>query len=328
MIKKYNEDQIIQGIFSGDVNILSRAITLVESRKKEDRVSAGKIVQACLEKSGRSLRIGITGPPGAGKSTLIDALGMYALGQGKKAAVLSIDPSSSRNHGSILGDKTRMQRLFRNENAYIRPSPSSGMSGGVGPATREAVILCESCGFNFIMIETVGVGQGESAVRSLADFFLLVQIPGAGDELQGIKRGVLELADAVVINKADGDNLQRAQNARSIYKNAIMLTQTKEWGWQVPVEICSAQNEVGIDRVWRILKDYQKASESCGFLSRQRKEQSKYWFYEVINRFIQENFWSNTDVHRILSAKEKTVLSGKASPLQAAEDAISELKKL
>jgi len=320
--------EYIKGIFSGDTTLLGRAITLVESRKKSDRNTARKVVQGCIEKSGNSFRLGITGPPGVGKSTFIDALGHHAVVNGKKVAVLAVDPSSARSQGSILGDKTRMMRLFKNQNAFIRPSPSSGASGGIGAATREAIILCEAAGFDFIIVETVGVGQNETAVHSLVDFFLLLQMPGAGDELQGIKRGILELADAILINKADGDNREKALKALSVFRNALILFGDKECGWIVPVEICSAQNEDGIDTVWSIINDYHKRALDCGSFMNRRSDQLRFWFYQTLRHTIEENIFSRTDVRRIIATKEKNVLRGGISPVRAAEEALREFKKL
>ncbi|MDP4290279.1 MAG: methylmalonyl Co-A mutase-associated GTPase MeaB, partial [Bacteroidota bacterium] len=256
--KQLSVDEYVDGILKGNRIILSQAITLVESSLHAHKILAQQIIERCLPYSGNSFRIGITGVPGVGKSTFIEAFGTYLTSMGHKLAVLAIDPSSSRSRGSILGDKTRMEDLSIDPNAFIRPSPSAGSLGGVARKTRESIILCEAAGFDIIFIETVGVGQSETAVHSMVDFFLLLMLAGAGDELQGIKRGIMEMADAIVINKADGDNLLKAQTAKVEYQNALHLFPTAESGWNPEVETMSARKKEGMDRVWDIIQRYRE----------------------------------------------------------------------
>ncbi|HWS01663.1 MAG TPA: methylmalonyl Co-A mutase-associated GTPase MeaB, partial [Prolixibacteraceae bacterium] len=254
--KELTVDQYCDGILQGNRTILSRAVTLIESNKTEHQHIAQEIIGRCLPYSGKSVRIGITGVPGAGKSTFIESFGTYLTSIGKKLAVLAIDPSSERSKGSILGDKTRMEVLSSDPNAYIRPSPSSGSLGGVARKTRETILLCEAAGFDTLLIETVGVGQSETAVHSMVDFFLLLQIAGAGDELQGIKRGIMEMADAIVINKADGDNINRAKTAATLYRNALHLFPPTTSGWIPQVKICSSIRKTGIEEIALCLEEY------------------------------------------------------------------------
>ena len=260
----------LQGILSGNRVILSKAITLIESSKKEHQELAQEIIEKCLPHSGKSFRLGITGVPGVGKSTFIEAIGMYLIGQGKKIAVLAIDPSSQRSKGSILGDKTRMEDLANNPNAFIRPSASAGSLGGVARKTKETIILCEAAGFDTIFVETVGVGQSETAVASMVDFFLLLMLAGAGDELQGIKRGIMEMADMILINKAEGDNLQKAKLARTQYENALHLFPPAPSGWTPLVETCSALHHQGMETVWKMIEDYLKLVENNGYFDKNR----------------------------------------------------------
>jgi len=270
----------VNGILSSDISVLSQAITLVESAKQEHKEQAQKIINSCIPYSGKSIRIGITGVPGVGKSTFIEALGMYLIEKGNKIAVLAIDPSSEKTGGSILGDKTRMEKLSASKNAFIRPSPSGGSLGGVARKTAETIILCEAAGYNIIFVETVGVGQSEIAVSSMVDFFLLLMLAGAGDELQGIKRGIMEMADAVVINKADGENINKAKLAQAEYKNALHLFPQAESNLKPVVQIASSVTGHGIAEVWDIIKSYESFTKETGFFITKRNKQAKYRMYE------------------------------------------------
>ncbi|NTV84851.1 MAG: methylmalonyl Co-A mutase-associated GTPase MeaB, partial [Bacteroidales bacterium] len=262
----------VQGILEGNRALLSKAITMVESALPRHQQLAQEIIGACVPYSGKSVRVGITGVPGVGKSTFIEALGKYLTAQGNKIAVLAIDPSSRRTRGSILGDKTRMEDLANDPNAYIRPSSSTGTLGGVARNTRESIILCEAAGFNIIFVETVGVGQSEIAVHSMVDFFLLLMLAGAGDELQGIKRGIMEMADAIVINKADGDNIKKAELAAREYKNALHLFPPAPSGWTPLVITASSTEKTGIQDTWRMVEDYMKLTHGSGYFEVRRKE--------------------------------------------------------
>lgn len=304
----------IHGIIEKKISILSQAITLIESSKKEHKEKAQEIINACLPHSGKSLRIGITGVPGVGKSTFIEALGMQLVNKGKKVAVLAIDPSSKKTGGSILGDKTRMEELSANKNAFIRPSPSGGTLGGVTRKTAETIILCEAAGFDVIFVETVGVGQSELAVSSMVDFFLLLMLAGAGDELQGIKRGIMEMADAIVINKADGDNKNKAKLAKAEYKNALHLFPATESGWEPTVQTVSSYTKDGINELWDLILKYENYTKANGFFTKKRNQQAKYRMYETINEELKSRFYNNPEKQKQISQLEKDVLSGKISP--------------
>ncbi|MGE4586069.1 MAG: methylmalonyl Co-A mutase-associated GTPase MeaB [Mangrovibacterium sp.] len=308
----------VSGIREGNRTVLSRAVTLVESSKREHQAIAQEIILQCLPHSGRSVRIGITGVPGVGKSTFIESMGKYITGQGHKLAVLAIDPSSERSRGSILGDKTRMEELSSDPNAYIRPSPSAGSLGGVARKTRETIILCEAAGFDMIFIETVGVGQSETVVHSMVDFFLLLMLSGAGDELQGIKRGIMEMADAIAINKADGDNVKRAEMARVQYLNALHLFPPSESGWKPRVLTCSAIRKNGIDQIWETIGRYLSLVNGNGFFRHKRNEQSKFWMYETINEQLKSGFYQNQYMKGLIPELERKVLDGKMSSFVAA----------
>lgn len=321
--KELTVDDYVDGILKGNWMILSRAVTLVESLKAEHSELAQQIILKCLPHSGKSLRIGITGVPGAGKSTFIEAMGKHITGQGGKLAVLAIDPSSERSKGSILGDKTRMEELANDQNAYIRPSPSAGSLGGVARKTRETVILCEAAGFDTIFIETVGVGQSETAVHSMVDFFLLIQIAGAGDELQGIKRGIMEMADGIVINKADGNNIEKAELARSQFRNALHLFPPSPSGWDPQVLKCSAYTKSGIPEVWEMIKEYVSFVQMNNYFDERRMLQSKYWMYETINETLKKSFYSNQRIKKELKKHEDAVLNEKMSSFVAAKDLLS-----
>jgi LAO/AO transport system kinase len=305
------------GITSGSTVALSQAITLIESAKKEHQQLAQQIVNFCLPHSGNSLRVGITGVPGVGKSTFIEAFGTFLTSIGKKVAVLAIDPTSQQSRGSILGDKTRMDKLAVNPNAYIRPSASGKTLGGVGQKTHETILLCEAAGFDVILVETVGVGQSETEVYSMTDFFLLLMIAGAGDELQGIKRGIMEMADTILINKAEGDNLNKAKQASREYANALHLFPAKESDWIPKVELCSAIEETGIEEAWKIIESYVVKTQTTGYFEENRKRQTKDWFYKFLNHQILASFYEGNGISDQLKQLEQQVLNGELSPFEA-----------
>lgn len=313
-------DDYLKGILEGNITLLSQAVTLVESNKPEHQKVAQEIIIRCLPYAGKSVRLGITGVPGAGKSTFIESLGKHITNQGGKLAVLAIDPSSERSKGSILGDKTRMEELSSDPNAYIRPSPAAGSLGGVARKTREIIILCEAAGFDTIFIETVGVGQSETVVHSMVDFFLLIQIAGAGDELQGIKRGIMEMADAIVINKADGDNLEKAQLAAAQFRNALHLFPPTGSGWTPPVLTCSALENKGVSQVWDTVNEYVALTKENSYFKNRRHDQSTYWMYETINETLRNNFYYNPQIRSRLPAYEKLVLTDGMSSFIAAHE--------
>ncbi len=315
-------DKYVDGILAGNITILSQAVTLIESSKPEHQEVAQAIIEKCLPYSGNSIRVGITGVPGAGKSTSIDAFGMYLLAKNNKLAVLAIDPSSERSKGSILGDKTRMEKLSVAHNAFIRPSPSAGSLGGVARKTRETIILCEAAGFNYVFVETVGVGQSETAVHSMVDFFLLIQLAGTGDELQGIKRGIMEMADGIVINKADGDNVEKANMARTHFRNALHLYPLPESGWTPEVLTYSGFYRLRIDEVWDMIHRYIDFVKENGYFDRRRNQQSKYWMYESINERLKSDFYQNPEIKSLMEELEKEVLSAKKSSFIGAKQAL------
>lgn len=303
--------------------ILSRAITLVESALESDRNLAAEVLAGCQAHVKESFRMGITGVPGVGKSTFIDAFGSYLTGIGHQLAVLAIDPSSEISQGSILGDKTRMERLSRDPRAYVRPSPARGSLGGVTRATREAILLCEAAGFDFIIVETVGVGQSEVAVHSMVDFFLLLMLAGAGDELQGIKKGIMEMADGIAINKADGDNLQKAKQARAEYESALHLFPAAANGWLPPVKTCSAVSGEGIPEIGAMVEEYRKSQTENEFLALQRQQQAKTWMHETIGHVLLDRFYQDGKIQNELKVKELLVEAGKIPPTVAATQLIA-----
>lgn len=317
--KQPSADELIAGILKGNKTALSRAITLVESTNPEHLEKANEVIQGCLPQANNSVRIGITGVPGVGKSTFIEAFGKYLTSIGKKVAVLAVDPSSSISHGSILGDKTRMEELVKDENAYIRPSASGDSLGGVARKTRESIILCEACGFDTIIIETVGVGQSETAVHSMVDFFLLLKIAGAGDELQGIKRGIMEMADTIVINKADGDNIAKAKLAKTEFNRALHLFPAKNSGWIPKVTTCSAFEKTGIDKVWEIIAAYFQLTKENHYFEQKRKEQNQYWMLETINEQLKNRFYNHPEIITLLEQNKKAVQNNELSPFAAAQ---------
>lgn len=326
VIKKFRENkkikrsvqEYVDGIINGNRTILGQAITLIESSLPDHNQIAQKIIEKCLPYAGNSIRIGITGVPGVGKSTFIESMGKYITSKGNKLAVLAVDPSSERSKGSILGDKTRMEELATDPDAFIRPSPSAGSLGGVARKTRETIVLCEAAGFNTIFIETVGVGQSETAVHSMVDFFLLLMLAGAGDELQGIKRGIMEMADAIVINKADGENIRKAEQAKNEYQNALHLFPPTPSGWIPKVLTCSSLVKTGIDEVWEVINEFIEKQKSNKFFALKRKEQAKYWMYESINESLKNNFYQQEIIKNKLKFFEENVLQGKMNSFLAA----------
>ena len=313
-------DEFVEGILAGNITVLSQAITLVESNNRDHYAQAQEIIERCLPYSGRSMRIGITGVPGAGKSTFIEAVGGLVTEQGHKLAVLAIDPSSERSGGSILGDKTRMETICNNPNVFVRPSPSAGSLGGVARKTRESVVLCEAAGFDVIFIETVGVGQSETAVHSMVDIFMLLQISGAGDELQGIKRGIMEMADLVAITKADGDNRHRAELARAQIFNALKLFPPTESEWTPQVLTCSSLSGKGIGDVWNTVVDFITHTKANGFFQANRNRQGKYWMYESINETLKSDFYTNERIAPLLAQYEADILNDRVSSFVAAKN--------
>lgn len=326
--KQYTSGEYVEGILKGDISMLSQAVTLVESSRSEHQALAQEVIEKCLPYSGNSVRIGITGVPGAGKSTSIDAFGVHIVNSGHKLAVLAIDPSSEKTKGSILGDKTRMERLSVVPEAFIRPSPSAGSLGGVARKTRESVILCEAAGYDRIIIETVGVGQSETAVHSMVDFFLLIQLAGTGDELQGIKRGIMEMADGIAINKADGDNVQKAELARTHFKNALHLFPMSASGWSPKVMTYSGYYDLRIDEVLGMVDDYIAFVKANGYFDRRRNEQSLYWMYESINERLKAAFYNRKDIQEELAVYEREVLSSQISSFAAASKILEFYNKL
>lgn len=315
----------VEGIVKGDVTILSRAVTLVESLNPDHQQTAQEVIEKCLPYSGNSIRIGISGVPGAGKSTSIDVFGLHILEKhGGKLAVLAIDPSSERSKGSILGDKTRMEQLSVHPDSFIRPSPSAGSLGGVARKTRETIVLCEAAGFDKIFVETVGVGQSETAVHSMVDFFLLIQLAGTGDELQGIKRGIMEMADAIVINKADGDNVERARLAASQFRSALHLFPAPESGWIPKVMCYSGFYNIGVKEIWDMVYEYIAFVKENGYFELHRNEQSKYWMYESINEHLRDSFYQNQKIQQMLQENEQNVLKGNLTSFAAAKRLLDE----
>ena len=310
---------MVEGIVKGDVTILSQAVTLIESVNPDHQAKAQEVIEKCLPYSGNSIRIGISGVPGAGKSTSIDVFGTHVLEEhGGKLAVLAIDPSSERSKGSILGDKTRMEKLSQHPKSFIRPSPSAGSLGGVARKTRETIILCEAAGYDKIFVETVGVGQSETACHSMVDFFLLIQVAGTGDELQGIKRGIMEISDGIVINKCDGENVERCQMAATNFRNALHFFPKPESGWLPKVLCYSGFYGTGVKEVWNMIYEYVDFVKHNGYFQYRRNEQSKYWMYETINEQLRNSFYHNADIKAMLKNAEQSVLAGEKTSFAAA----------
>ncbi len=316
--KQYSADEYVSGILSGDRTILSRAITLTESSLSEHHNTIQTIIEKCLPYSGRSVRIGITGVPGVGKSTFIESFGTYLTGQGRKLAVLAIDPSSKKTKGSILGDKTRMERLSVNPNAFVRPSPASGTLGGVARKTRETIILCEAAGFDTIIVETVGVGQSEISVHSMVDFFLLLMLTGAGDELQGIKRGIMEMADVIAITKADGKNRIVAENTKALFQNALHCHPVHQSGWEPRVMVCSAYENKGIEELWEQINDYVVFTKANGYFDEHRKEQAVLRMNDAILEYLNQSFHNEENVKKAKPHLEHMLHKGKITSYRAA----------
>lgn len=317
--KQNSVRKFVSKILEGDIPFLSRAITLVESTNPRHQEKASKILECCLPHANNSIRIGITGVPGVGKSTFIEALGKHLTAQGKKVAVLAVDPSSSVNKGSILGDKTRMEQLVTDKNAFIRPSPSGNSLGGVAQKTRESIILCEAAGFDTIIIETVGVGQSETVVHSMVDFFLLLKLAGAGDELQGIKRGIIEMADAIVINKADGENEKNAKIAKVEFNRALHFYPIKESKWHPKVLTSSALYNMGILEINSMISNYISLTKENNFFQQKRNEQNNFWLLSSIEQQLKANFFQNPKIKKALSEEIKNIKNGKTTPFNAAK---------
>ena len=316
--KKVIPQDLIKGILSGDTTALSRAITIVESTTRKHQKQAAEIITACLPHSNDAIRIGITGVPGVGKSTFIETFGKCYTSVGKKVAVLAVDPSSNISKGSILGDKTRMEELVKDELAFIRPSASGESLGGVARKTRESIILCEAAGYDVIFIETVGVGQSETMVHSMTDFFLLLKLAGAGDELQGIKRGIMEMADAIVINKADGDNVKAARLAKTEFNRALHLYPEKESSWQPKTLTCSAIKNEGIDKIQSLISDYVTLTKENGYFEQRRSVQNEFWLLQTIENQLKSDFYTNKKVKKGLEEQLNKLKENKVTPFQAA----------
>ncbi|QXP61638.1 methylmalonyl Co-A mutase-associated GTPase MeaB [Olleya sp. HaHaR_3_96] len=310
---------LVSAILNGNITALSQAITLVESKNPKHTAQANAIIKACLPHANQSTRIGITGVPGVGKSTFIEAFGTYLTTLNKKVAVLAVDPSSSITKGSILGDKTRMEDLVKNNNAFIRPSASGTSLGGVARKTRETIILCEAAGFDTVIIETVGVGQSETAVHSMVDFFLLLKLAGAGDELQGIKRGIIEMADAIAINKADGDNVKRAKLAKVEFNRALHMYPIKDSDWQPKVSLCSALTNEGISDIWDVISDYITLTKQNNYFNTKRTEQNKFWLLQTIEEQLKAVFFNNPDIKIELNKQLALIEANQTTPFAAAD---------
>jgi len=309
---------LAEGIRAGQRRALAKAITLVESTRADHQAAAQQLLELLLPHTGNAARVGISGVPGAGKSTFIEAFGLYLVGSRKRVAVLAVDPSSARSGGSILGDKTRMQRLSAAPEAFIRPSPSGGSLGGVARRTREAMLVCEAAGYDVIIVETVGVGQSEFAVASMVDFFLVLMLAGAGDELQGIKKGILEIADALAINKADGDNVRRAEQARAEYRGALRLFRHASPNWDPPVVTVSALEQRGMDAVWSIIQEHRDKLTASGELAAKRREQQLAWFWNMLDHGLKTQFLARPDVTQILPDMKTAVAEATLTPTEAA----------
>ncbi|HMB90643.1 MAG TPA: methylmalonyl Co-A mutase-associated GTPase MeaB, partial [Rhodothermales bacterium] len=305
--------QYVEGILANDRVLLSQAITLIESTRPAHQELARQIVEACLPHAGDSIRVGITGVPGVGKSTFIEVLGSRVTAEAHRLAVLTIDPSSLQSGGSILGDKTRMPRLAADPHAFIRPSPTAGSLGGVAGTTRETMILCEAAGYDVVFVETVGVGQSEIAVHAMVDFFLLLMLAGAGDELQGIKRGIIEMADAIAITKADGENVTAAKQARGVYRNALNLFPPPSSGWRPKVLTCSAVTGDGMESIWDTIQTYVEQTQQSGYFEQHRREQARHWMHQTIEQALRSRFYADDVIRKALPAIEQNVLNGEMS---------------
>jgi LAO/AO transport system kinase len=317
MTKQFNINEFVDGILSSQISYVSKAITLVESTKHEHQEQAQQIINAIIKYSGNSIRIGITGVPGVGKSTFIESFGLEVIKQGHKLAVLAVDPSSQISKGSILGDKTRMEQLAVHPSAFIRPSPSSGSLGGITKKTKESIIICEAAGYNYVLIETVGVGQSETLVHQLTDFFLLLMLAGAGDELQGIKRGIMEMADAIVITKADGTNVDKAKMARSEYANALHLFPPTESTWIPEALTCSSLESRGITEVYNLIEKYRRHTVTSNYFFKKRQFQNKQWFHQTLNDLIIEQFYADSSIKNKIQSIESDIEHNLINPYEA-----------
>lgn len=317
-----SEEELLPKLLEGNKAALARAITLIESNQPKHKKYAEILIEGALPHAQKSIRIGITGVPGVGKSTFIESFGSYLVNQGKRVAVLAVDPSSTVSRGSILGDKTRMENLVKEKNAFVRPSPSGDSLGGVARKSRESILLCEAAGFDVILIETVGVGQSETTVHSMTDFFLLLKLAGAGDELQGIKRGIIEMADAIVINKADGDNLKAAREAKMEFKRALNLYPTKDSGWSPKVNLCSALKNTGISEVWELILKYIKQTKENGYFEHNRREQNKFWMFQTIDEHLKNRFYRDPEIKEALKIQLKAIENNKTTAFVAANELI------
>lgn len=311
--------EMIEGILSGNRTMLSRAITIIESNAERHKKAAEEMLQRLLPRAGKSIRVGITGVPGAGKSTFIESFGLLLCNKGYRVAVLAVDPSSTLHGGSILGDKTRMEQLAKHPNAFIRPSPSGGALGGVHRKTRETMIACEAAGYDVLLIETVGVGQSEVMVRSMVDFYMLLVLTGAGDELQGMKKGIMELADAVIINKSDGSNLERAKKAQREFKQILHFLQPATQGWKTPALTCSALYEEGIQEIWEMVLQYIEVTKASGLFQENRKMQSRDWLYALIKERMESAFFGNERVKSLVPGIEKKVMHEEITVTKASD---------
>jgi LAO/AO transport system kinase len=322
--RQLSVDDLADGIRAGNRTLLSRAITLIESNSPGHQEKAQQLLDSLMEGTGNSLRVGVTGVPGAGKSSLIDTLGSRLCDAGHRVAVLAVDPSSSVTKGSILGDKTRMEKLANRPEAFVRPSPTGGCLGGVARKTRETMLLCEAFGFDVILLETVGVGQSEVTVRSMVDFFLLTMISGAGDELQGIKKGVIELADAIVVNKADGDNVQRARMAKAEYNRVLSFLHPCTEGWKTKAVTVSARTGEGIPELWERIERFRETTRSSGVFDRRRKEQNLDWLHDLLNEALRQRFLADKRIQGRLEALSAAVARGETPPVKAVESLIED----
>jgi len=320
-------ERLAVGVRAGERRALAKAITLVESTRPEHQAEAQRLLELLLPHTGHAARVGITGVPGAGKSTFIEAFGLYLIGQGRRVAVLAVDPSSARSGGSILGDKTRMARLAAAPEAFIRPSPSGGSLGGVARRTREAMLVCEAAGYDVVLVETVGVGQSETAVASMVDFFLVLLVAGAGDELQGIKKGIIEIADALAVNKCDGDNVQRAERAAAEYRSALRLFRHQTPTWDPPVLTVSALEHRGMDRVWEAIDEYRHKLGATGELVAKRRNQQQAWLWSMLREGLEAWFLGRDDVRRLLPRLEEAVCDARVTPTEGARQLLALLAR-
>lgn len=325
--RQLSVEDYVQGVLAGERTILARTITLVESNAQAHFELAQEVLRQLLPHTGKSMRVGITGVPGAGKSTFIEALGMLLAERGHRVAVLAVDPSSTVTGGSILGDKTRMEHLSINPHAFIRPSPSGGMLGGVARKSRETILVCEAGGFDVILVETVGVGQSEVMVRSMVDFFLLLMITGAGDELQGIKKGIIELADALLINKADGDNKIKAQAARSEYNRALHYLHAATEGWRTQAYTCSAQTGEGVPDIWNVIEQFHKQTTASGVFHKRRRQQTLDWLHTMVQEQLRMYFYNHPGIRSILPQMEQSVIEGNTPVTAAARELLNTVKQ-